>query len=100
MTKPPTMMENFLDYCGTVFEDKADLHLLQCVLGEFLQNYHDVFNFSREDMKDIADICNRKHGLNIKTDNFKHVKPMDFMTEHSVFMLKHDVNMSRIGLNK
>lgn len=85
-----TIIENFLDYCETVFEHKADLHLLQGVLSRYLQSNLEYFNFSKDDIIAIAEICNEQHGHNIKTDNFIDVKPSDFLTEHKVFMLKWD----------
>jgi len=85
-----TIVENFLDYCETVFDHKADLHLLQGVLSRYLQSNLEYFNFSTDDIIAIADICNEQHGCDIKTDNFIDVKPSDFLTEHKVFMLKAD----------
>ena len=89
MTKP-TIVENFLDYCETVYEHKADLHLLQGVLSRYLQTNLEYFNFSKDDIIAIAEICNEQYGRDIKTDNFIDVKPSDFLTEHKVFMLKWD----------
>ena len=86
----PTIVENFLDYCETVFDHKADLHLLQGVLSRYLQSNLEYFNFSKDDIIALADICNEQHGRDIKTDNFKDVKPSDFLSEHKVFMLKAD----------
>jgi hypothetical protein len=85
-----TIVENFLDYCETVFEHKADLHLLQGVLSRYLQSNLEYFNFSKDDIIAIAEICNDQHGHNIKTNNFIDVSPSDFLTEHKVFMLKWD----------
>jgi len=85
-----TIMENFLDYCDTVFEYKADTRLLRGVLTDYLQSNLEYFNFSKDDIIAIAEICNEKYGRDIKTDNFIDVKPSDFLTEHKVFMLKWD----------
>jgi hypothetical protein len=89
MTKP-TIVENFLDYCDTVFEYKVDTRLLRGVLTDYLQTNLEYFNFSKDDIIAIAEICNEQYGRDIKTDNFIDVKPSDFLTEHKVFMLKWD----------
>ena len=86
----PTIVENFLDYCDTVFEYKADTRLLRGVLTDYLQSNLEYFNFSKDDIIAIAEICNKQYGRDIKTDNFIDVKPSDFLSEHKVFMLKAD----------